>query len=79
MAPGNALGSEEGNGGGLAQQIQFPSKTSEAEGVGGQLLPLARSWGVSAQDTGRRAGGLSPWSPGRTRGVVLLNLGAFLL
>ena len=68
MAPGNALGSEEGNGGGLAQQIQFRGKTSEAEGAGGQLLPLTCSWGVSAQATGRRAGGLSPWSPGHTRG-----------
>lgn len=57
MAPGNALGSEEGNGGGLAQQIQFPSKTSEAEGARGQLLPLTCSWGVSAQVTGCWAGG----------------------
>lgn len=49
MAPGNALGSEEGNRGGVAQQIQFPGKTSEAEGPGGQPLPIACSWEVSAQ------------------------------
>lgn len=49
MAPGNALGSEEGNRGGLDQQIQFSGKTSEAKGAGGQLLPIACSWGVSAE------------------------------